>query len=312
MIRPLTVFLTDSCNLDCVYCKRGSSGRTTHLEPDLVRKIVAQAHDSYFDGIVLTGGEPSRHPGFREVAETILEAGLGLGLVTNGWDHEPYESLVDDLDFICVSLDGVDEAHDVGRGKGSFRRAVEAIRSFAGRTDVRTMTVVTPSNMNKVVEIVGFAKEIGVTSPNFCGMVPTVQQSGVLSDKQRQDCISLLKYAEWLHDTKCIVNESLWTGGGLLFCPGLTAMRDVSVRPDGKFRLCCDIDHGGGVVGDVANESLADLLMKAKGLADEVIEIRESCLKRQGLHDGFRLYDGFDTCLFCDRILKELDCGKAD
>lgn len=301
----LTLFLTYMCNLNCGYCKRGSRAGGMCLDLDLAKKIVDQVRDISIDGIALTGGEPGLYPHFQEIAEYILDAGVDLAFVTNGWNQKPYQFLLNqnrgELAYVCVSLDGIGEVHDRQRGEGSFERAVDTINLFVGSgIAVRTMTVVTPLNMHQIPETVKFVADLGVGAPNFCAMVPYVQRDWLLSDKQRQNSISLVKYGSEQAEIECFVNESLWTGGGLDFCPGIRYLRDIAIRPDGKFQLCCDLEGEHGVVGDANQESLSDLLCKADDLGRKVEERRGEYFRRG------EFFDGFDTCLFCDRVLREI------
>jgi MoaA/NifB/PqqE/SkfB family radical SAM enzyme len=294
----MILFLTNACQLRCRYCGFHKE-RPVFMDVGIVKRVVDQMVEVGDHWVVLTGGEPGLHPAFKEITDYILDSDLSLGFITNGFDWHLYENLLHKcLNFVCVSIDGVGALHESQRGEGTFERAVETIKVFAEHHDVRSMTVVTPLNMRGIPDTIEYLAGIGVSEVQFGGMLPFVREDWVLSDSQRQNSISLIKAGEERAGVGCTINESLWTPGGLRFCPGLEGLRDVAVLPDGRLQLCCDLEGDHGIIDYVGDVALEDLIEEARKMACKVRMERESRFI-QG-----KFFDGFDTCLFCERVLK--------
>jgi len=148
-LRYLLVHITDLCNLKCRHCFIGpQKGRTLTAEDILsVGGEFARLQGLRF---IVSGGEPLLHPRFGEINERLRDYPFRSILLTNG-------TLIDGpiaagLRFheVQVSIDGLEEAHDSIRGRGSYRRALEGLRHLAG-TDVAlsVATMVHRANLNQ-------------------------------------------------------------------------------------------------------------------------------------------------------------------
>jgi len=107
-----------------------------HLR-NLLKRVLKDAQE--IGGITrvgFTGGEPTLHPQFIEVIETVATAGLTSSFVTNGWHFERIWPAVlanrESITHVAFSLDGITrETHDSWRGEGSFDRLVRAEKMLA-------------------------------------------------------------------------------------------------------------------------------------------------------------------------------------
>ncbi|HEX8771553.1 MAG TPA: radical SAM protein, partial [Acidimicrobiales bacterium] len=88
-VRDLRVSVTDRCNLRCRYCMT-EDGMTwlprvellTFEEIERVARVCVERFD--FDGIRLTGGEPTVRAGLPVLVEKLAGLGVDLSLTTNG------------------------------------------------------------------------------------------------------------------------------------------------------------------------------------------------------------------------------------
>ena len=125
--------ITHRCNLRCGHCYQ--EDYACEMDGDRLFDALERYEDflraeRLCAQINLTGGEPLAHPDFFRLAETIRRHDHRLAVLTNG-------TLVDDgaarrlallrPEFVQVSLDGTERAHDRIRGKGSWRRAMDGI-----------------------------------------------------------------------------------------------------------------------------------------------------------------------------------------
>jgi len=152
-LRYLLVHITDRCNLRCRHCFIGpQKGRTLPAE-----EILSAAGEfARLQGLrfIVSGGEPLLHPRFGEINERLPDYPFRSILLTNG-------TLIDGsaagrLRFheVQVSIDGLEDAHDAIRGRGSYGRALQGLRHLAG-TDVAlsVATMVHRANLNQFDEL---------------------------------------------------------------------------------------------------------------------------------------------------------------
>lgn len=136
----LQVNLGLRCNQSCAHCHLGASPARTELMPPGVLDAVLRAADLARPELVdLTGGAPELHPGIRGFVSALRAAGHRVQVRTN---------LTALLEPGCADLPGFFRAHAVGlvgsmpcyleenvdrqRGRGVYRRSVEALRALNG------------------------------------------------------------------------------------------------------------------------------------------------------------------------------------
>ena len=134
------LYLTDSCNLACQYC-RGKIFDTPELERDditidesIPAEVTWDTHDlyrflSYDPDAVVTfiGGEPALRPGL--VMQIMNEAPADRFMIqTNGTLlHRFPPEIINRFDTILISIDGDRKTTDTGRGEGTYRTVIENI-----------------------------------------------------------------------------------------------------------------------------------------------------------------------------------------
>ncbi len=91
---PLRLNLTGYCNLECFWCSRDGLWDVTKgskLEAGLVPQFLRMMKQIGFQHeVLLSGGEPTLHPDFHYIANTIKDAALTSRITTNGTHLQPY------------------------------------------------------------------------------------------------------------------------------------------------------------------------------------------------------------------------------
>lgn len=135
--RPVTadIFLTDFCQLSCVYCRYHKVGG--FMRAGLFRGIIARLVDLGVLGVVLTGGgEPTLDPDFSKICHDLEVRGIPYGVNTNLID--PVYNV--EPAFIKVSIDSATAAdYEARRGHDFFDRVVENLRTTARLKAERTV-----------------------------------------------------------------------------------------------------------------------------------------------------------------------------
>lgn len=125
--------LTQRCQLECVHCYTDSGPRLPsdrELPVNRWIQLVDEFADNGGEKILFTGGEALVYRGCIDVMRRAHERGLHVTLFSNGiLIPRHLEALKEIADVVQISLDGPgEESHDAIRGKGSFKKAVGAIR----------------------------------------------------------------------------------------------------------------------------------------------------------------------------------------
>ena len=103
-----TVLYTNRCNFRCPFChnKQLVLGQdTTLLTKEKVFKILVSRH-SFIDGVVITGGEPTIHPGLHELLASLKRTGFTLKLDTNGYRPDVLKLLLTTkvVDYVAMDI----------------------------------------------------------------------------------------------------------------------------------------------------------------------------------------------------------------
>ncbi|MCA1770264.1 MAG: radical SAM protein [Halomonas sp.] len=132
---PVVIWnLIRRCNLTCKHCY------TTSADIDFAGELsTAEAHAVLDDlhgfrvpALILSGGEPLMRPDIYELSRRSRALGIYTGLSTNGTliDESNIDEIADiGYDYVGISIDGLEETHDVIRQrKGAFRESMHAVK----------------------------------------------------------------------------------------------------------------------------------------------------------------------------------------
>jgi radical SAM protein with 4Fe4S-binding SPASM domain len=170
--RPVYVVweLTLACDQRCVHCgSRADEARESELDTTKAIEVVSQLAAMGTREVVLIGGEAYLHPGFLEVIEALVAAGVRPSLTTGGRSVTP--TLAADmkragLAGASVSIDGVGRTHDQIRATvGGFDAATAALDAMrSAGLDVFVNTNFNRVNRDEVEAIYDHARAHGASS----------------------------------------------------------------------------------------------------------------------------------------------------
>jgi radical SAM protein with 4Fe4S-binding SPASM domain len=167
---PIRVYfeVTRCCNARCHYCLNDAGAqRDDGLSSEEILRVIDSLGDDGVLEVRLTGGEPTLHPSFPEMARRVREGGMALSVNSNLLDLErsvlPLAAIRPDL--IITSLDACEVAHGRSRGAG-FERIAENVRRLReGGLPVRLNCML---NADTLGEIDGFMDEFATIGCGFC------------------------------------------------------------------------------------------------------------------------------------------------
>jgi len=103
-----SVLFVPYCNFRCPYCHNHPLVLNPDQYPSIpIEEIMSRLHSfrNWIDGICVTGGEPTLHPDLPALIRRIKRHGFSVKLDTNGSNPEILESLIDEGEIDCVSMD---------------------------------------------------------------------------------------------------------------------------------------------------------------------------------------------------------------
>ncbi|MFH0984772.1 MAG: radical SAM protein [Candidatus Omnitrophota bacterium] len=168
--------MTDACNLKCAMCSIRGDG-SNRLSLATIFDILDQAANMGIQEAVLTGGEPLLRKDFFEICGHCKDRGLRSILTTNGTlvDEGLAQAIVSSgLSHIHFSLDGLEEANDLVRGKGSFKKTIEGIKKVdalrkisKNPLSVGIACTVMDHNLEDLPQLMAYADALNVDAINF-------------------------------------------------------------------------------------------------------------------------------------------------
>ncbi len=127
---------TRLCNLACLHCYSESDQRQrTALDPDLLCAALDVLRNEGYSLLSLSGGEPLVYPALGKVIAHARSIGFRVTMITNGLlATERNDQLLDLLDGMAISFDGMADTHNVLRGRAdAFERACDALQRNTAR-----------------------------------------------------------------------------------------------------------------------------------------------------------------------------------
>jgi len=172
--KPVVVWnITRRCNLRCIHCYSDSTAK--HYPGELTLEecvgVIDDLAGYQVPAVLFSGGEPTLHPHFFDLASHAVARGLRVTVSTNGTriDVAAAARLKDlGVTYVGISLDGIGEHHDRFRGRvGAFQKAVDAFRHCRGAGQKAGLRLtLTRHTANQLPEILKFIETADI--PRVC------------------------------------------------------------------------------------------------------------------------------------------------
>jgi MoaA/NifB/PqqE/SkfB family radical SAM enzyme len=315
----IVIELTNRCNLSCQHCFAGRHGGRDDLPLEILGKVLDEARGCGFDHLTFTGGDPTVHPKFGEVLRLTFEAGYDFSFVTNGYNFTtvyprllPYQQK---LKRITFSLDGASEAtHDQLRGKGSYRKVLQAM-SVCVALDIpfTNNMVVTAHNRHELEAAVQLAYRLGSRGLRFGHLMPsplTTAQDFDLSPWERKVVEAEIWSLQDKYPLPVVMAPGFHTTS--LFPCAPLKVQEINIDCKGNLSKCCHLSsHGDGVgqedvVGQLGGMSFGE----AFGRLVQANE-RFHADKLAHLSGGTFKDADFFPCWYCSNYFKKVDWLKT-
>lgn len=157
--------ITNKCNEACNFCYSVSYDPTTR-SGRIPRQLDGREWMNGLENIAkngakavdFSGGEPTLHPDFPEIAKKASDSGLYVILSSNGStiNNERIRQSIDSyVDCVSLSIHGVGDVHEaIKKRKGSYEKVMRAYEHFTrGKPKVKVNTVACRANLERISEI---------------------------------------------------------------------------------------------------------------------------------------------------------------
>ena len=156
----------DLCNLACSHCYSASSPlKRTILPLEPLLAALPRLRTEGYEVISLSGGEPLLYPRLPELLAAAKAEGFRTAAISNGFRVAPrHRGLVEALDRIAISFDGLEARHNAMRGNAqAWARALAGLRYLGeiGKPAAVAFTV-TNESLAEVPEFIEICADLGV------------------------------------------------------------------------------------------------------------------------------------------------------
>jgi MoaA/NifB/PqqE/SkfB family radical SAM enzyme len=315
----LSVELANICNLHCSYCFRSEDNLYNHhaefFPLELLRRIIDEAREAaQITRVNFTGGEPTLHPQFSQILETVGNSDLQASFVTNGWHFErTWPALKANrkaVSHVAFSLDGVDrETHDGWRGNGSFDRLIRAFsRCYIAQLPFAIKIVVRRDLVDQLERIAIFAARMGAAALNFVHVMPTsssFESDVALTREEQRAAEEEIALLARIFKMNIGIDVGYYNIDEQRAPCSPLAGKSMNVDYRGRLSLCCNLSGFRGaaaeedVVADLNVVSFSSALAKLRLVAAAQLDKRRDALvtlRAKGVAPD--LYVG-SPCLFC-------------
>lgn len=168
------MIITEYCNFKCPYCRGlkaeiyGNRAIKQLSLEEIKRNIDLWCENEPLENIRFSGGEPTLHPDILSIVSYAKSKGIKrIAISTNGsntWNL--YGQLIErGVNDFSISLDACcaeDGDKMAGMKSGAWKRVIDNIPLISKKVYVTVGIVLTPDNIDKTIETIRFANELGV------------------------------------------------------------------------------------------------------------------------------------------------------
>ncbi len=178
---------TRRCVGNCLYCSYTPPVKPEDAEVNtkLGYKIVDEIYDFGSPWFGISGGEPLVRDDIFDIIEYAKRIGFEVSLITSGFafDENRLTKLIKNEVHTAVSIDGTPESNDKIRGKGSYNKALYAIKKLSenGILDC-IVTTMTKYNIKDMAHPTQLAAEYGARMVVYHNLVPVGRASTNMPD----------------------------------------------------------------------------------------------------------------------------------
>lgn len=200
---PVTLELdpTNACNHNCIWCvdKYHRKNHKTQLPKDVALQTVRQAKQFGVKTLVIKGGgEPLVYPHIEDLLLTAHDAGLEIGIITNGEkiiDHK--EVIEKTCSWLRISVDaGSSEVHRTvhrPRNKDAFKKICKGISAVGNQVFCGVIYIIHPLTYHEMGIAARKVKESGC---RYIGFKRVISEENLFDTQMLVSCEANFQFAK--------------------------------------------------------------------------------------------------------------------
>ncbi len=204
--KTVDIEITSACNLRCRYCSHFASAG------DVSGDVPLEGWLQFFEElnrcavleVVLSGGEPFFRPDIKEIILALVKNRMRFSVLSNGTlitdDMADFLASTGRCNSVQVSVDGsIPTTHDAMRGRGSFIRAVEGLKTLMRHGISATVRVtIHRGNVGELEQTAAFLLEemalpaFSTNSASYMGVCRKNVEQVMLTAQERSEAMTKL------------------------------------------------------------------------------------------------------------------------
>lgn len=294
----ITIDVTSKCNLHCKHCRLNEIENDMSLED--IKKVFKKLKPFKPRGVFISGGEPLTRKDIVDIVKESKKLAPVTILNTNSLllTEERLKELIDaGLNYIQVSLDGIEDDHNYIRGEGTYKKTLEKMRlinKYSDQINLHISSVISKVNLDKMEEFVHQiidVEKIKVQILGFKRFVPSnvlKSTSALGKDGLKKMYDNLIYLQEKYKDLDVTIVADMPIKNVYqkdrvkeimekynLECAGCSAgVNGISIRNDGTVTPCTLLYIS---CGNILTDSLNDILNNEKMLKIKKRELKGKC-----------------------------------
>ena len=188
--------VTNKCNLKCAHCYLGEL-TNKELSAEELMKIATKIANSNIMEVTITGGEALLVKSLPDIVKLLIDSEISVNIFTNAVLLDKFEKELSEkmgysptskLNFF-ISVDGLEETHNIIRGNGTFEKTMNNIKLVVSKGyKVTTNTVLSMINHLDVPALYEYLNNIGVYKIQISNLIASGNASkDMLLTKELKD-----------------------------------------------------------------------------------------------------------------------------
>ena len=224
--RALSLMLTEKCNLRCAYCLRNTGDGGEEIPFPVLQRIILSAYRFGIRVFSVTGGEFLVYPYWRRLIELVGSLKSWILIETNGYNLKEDDvvfiknTLNSRIATVSISLDSYRaEVHDRFRGKGTFEKAVRAIKLLHKHDiPIEVNALITPLNFMNEEDILSYIKlnrglgVRGIILGEAVGLGRAKESPFLLNNNQRRQINQILVKHNYFKNSGISIRFGIFAG----------------------------------------------------------------------------------------------------
>lgn len=324
---PVSAFveLTSKCNLQCKHCYNNSGISVNEIDIEMLKKLILEFDKNILTSITISGGEPLLYSMLYNLLKFIAEeTSIKVAVNTNGimLNEDKYLNILLDNNVkdVQISLDGSEVTHDFIRGKGSYKKTINAIKKCVENgIRVRIGYTVNALNYSEIEEVCRIIKEIGAVSMAIYRYIPSSQRNQhekldfnkvtlleaakkVIHVQRKYSSVGFNIYFEKLSFFAFLIDKDY-----LQTTKCLAGQAQLNIDSSCNVSMCAHLHN---ISGNAEKESIVEIWGKQNQLLEKLKEIPTECKRCEFAEVCKGGCKGISYCLHNDYCTKDECCFK--